>query len=157
MFFDRDWSHIQDFQKMQNGSWGLAGTRLFHFSKNDFQYSEMSIFYDFVLFLNYLEQVGVLTIQNSWFGESWSRPLGPKIMKNMTFSIFPKWKLKVTSPKWSRIILRSFRATLFLEFTIKIAPRPPDPKTVFCQIFHKNSAFFRPQTPLDPNPGFPGC
>ena len=56
----------------------------------------------------------------------------PKIMKMRTFRGFPKWSRKVTSPKWSRIIRRSFRATLFLKFTIKMVPPPcsetPDPE-----------------------------
>ena len=34
--------------------------------------------------------------------------------------IFGKWKLKVTSPMWSRIILRRIWATLFLEFRVKM-------------------------------------
>ena len=45
--------------------------------------------------------------------------------------VFRKWNLKATSSKWSRTILRSFRASLFSKFTIKWPPRPPptDPKT----------------------------
>ena len=35
------------------------------------------------------------------------------------------WNRKVTNPKWSRIIQRSFWATLVFKFTIKMAPKPP--------------------------------
>ena len=56
-----------------------------------------------------------------------------KIMERMTVRIFPKWNRKVTNPKRSRRIIRSFWATLFLKITIKTAP----------------------QTPQTPNPDFP--
>ena len=58
----------------------------------------------------------------------------PKLMKRMSFQVFPTWNLKVTNPKRSRIILRSFRAPLFLKSAMKMAPRPPrplDPKSGF--------------------------
>ena len=38
---------------------------------------------------------------------------------------FPKRKLKVTSPKWNRIILQSFWATFLMKFTIKMVPQTP--------------------------------
>ena len=46
--------------------------------------------------------------------------------------VFSKWILKVTTgPNWGRIIIRSFRATLFLKFTATMSPPdpPPDPKS----------------------------
>ena len=43
--------------------------------------------------------VGVSKVDNNWVWESWSRPLGPKIMRIMTFRILGKRSLKVTSPK----------------------------------------------------------
>ena len=79
----------------------------------------------------------------------WSNLVGPKLqiigfgshghkqktktMKNEGVRIFPKWIQKVTSPKWSRIIVRSFRATLFWKITVRMAPQthPPDPKLWF--------------------------
>ena len=43
--------------------------------------------------------------------------------ENYDLSGFPKVNRKVISPSWSRIILRSFRATLFLNFTLTLPPR----------------------------------
>ena len=63
----------------------------------------------------------------------------PNILQMMLFWL-PKWNQKVTSPKRSRIILRSFKATLFLTFTIKMSPRPPQtPKPDFPRIFYRES------------------
>ena len=59
------------------------------FQKNGFQDYRISIFNEVVLFSNYLKYFGVLEIQNNWCWESWSRPLGPKIMKIITFQISP--------------------------------------------------------------------
>ena len=72
--------------------------------------------------LNYLQQVCVSRVDNNCFWET---------MK-MSFRISPKWNRKVTNPKWTWIIIRSFRAYLFLKFTIKMSPPtppPPDPKS----------------------------
>ena len=49
--------------------------------------------------------VGSPKIQNSWFCESWTPPGHPEIM---TVRILWLASRKVISPKWSRIILRSF-------------------------------------------------
>jgi hypothetical protein len=49
--------------------------------------------------------------------------INPKTMK-MKGSGF-KRNREVTNPKRSRISLQSFRATLFLKFTIEMPPRPP--------------------------------
>ena len=52
-----------------------------------------------------------------------------KIMNMIGFRVFLKWILKVTSPKRSRITLRSSWANLFLKFTIKLPhPDPPRPR-----------------------------
>ena len=40
--------------------------------------------------LNYFEHLYRLKVQNNWFGESWSRPLGPQTMKMKGFRAFPK-------------------------------------------------------------------
>ena len=44
----------------------------------------------------------------------------PQIMKMRGLKVFQSWNRKVISPKWSRIIPRSFQAYLFHERTIKI-------------------------------------
>ena len=57
-------------------------------------------------------------------------------MKMMGFQVLPEWNRKVTSPKWSRVILRSFRAILLMIFTIKMAPQTPQtPNPQFSQDF----------------------
>ena len=83
-------------------------------------------------------------MENNWFGESWSRPPGPKTMKLKGFRVFPKWNRNVTNPEWSRIILRSFWATLLVEFTIKMPPQDPFRPQIrsfprFSWIFYKKS------------------
>ena len=42
------------------------------------------------VFLNYLELYNVVNIRNNWFGESGSRPAGPKIINIMICLAFPK-------------------------------------------------------------------
>ena len=54
--------------------------------------------------------------------KSWTRPLSPKVMKIKTFRFLGKWTLKVTSPKWSMITLRSFWASLLSTRQVKMAP-----------------------------------
>ena len=59
----------------------------------------------------------------------------PKIKTIMTFRLFPQWNRKVICPDWSRIVLRSFWATLLSPFTTQRPPRPPpDPKPDFPHI-----------------------
>ena len=88
----------------------------------------------------YLLKFGGSRVANNWFGESRSRPLGPKIMSMKTFRVFPKWNPKVISPKWSRIILRRFWANLLFNFAIKMAPLTvPDPKCGFSPDFPRFS------------------
>ena len=45
--------------------------------------------------------------------------------ENDDLSVFPTWNRKVTSPKWSRIILQSFWATFWFRIIIKFAPQTP--------------------------------
>ena len=63
------------------------------------------------------------------------------------FLVLPKRNQKVTSPKWSRTMLWSFRSNLVLKFTISMAPRPPRHQMlIFRDVpgFHyKTSAFCR--------------
>ena len=66
-------------------------------------------------------------------------------MKMETLQVFPKWNLAITTPQRIRIILRSFRAALFLQCTEKWSP-PQTPKAEFPQIFYRarsmNAAIF---------------
>ena len=88
-----------------NGSSGFCRHATFpKFSiKNDLQDLEISTNHifesDFVFFLNYLKYFGGSKVENNWFRESRTRPLGPKIMNMMTFRVFPKWNRKATNPK----------------------------------------------------------
>ena len=59
----------------------------------------------------------------------------PQNHENEGFNVFPKWNRKVTSPKWSGIILRSFWAILVIIFTIEMAPDPLVPKSAFFRAF----------------------
>ena len=52
---------------------------------------------------------------NNWFGESWTRPEIRKTWKWWVFKFSQKCNRKVTNPEWSRIIIRSFRATLYVQ------------------------------------------
>ena len=89
----------------------------------------------------------------------------PKKHKMMTVGFFGKWILKVTSPQWSRIILRSFWANLLMKFVTKIAPRTlPDPESGFCPgssmgnqpLFEKRRSVEGPQGSYE-SFGRPGC
>ena len=77
---------------------------------------------------NYLESFGGSEVQHNWLGETWTRP---KIRNhsNDGSSGSPKWNLKVTSPKWSRIMLRSFRPLFSQHLQSKLPPRPPQTPT----------------------------
>ena len=68
----------------------------------------------------------------------------PKIMRMKSFRVFPKWILKVSSPKRSRGILRNFRATRFLKIAVKMAAQTPNPYFLgFPRNFYRKSKFFR--------------
>ena len=88
---------------------------------------------------NFLELIEV-----NWWVQSWKRLVlgvmdrseNPKTMEMLTSRVLTKWNREVTTAKWSRIILRSFWATLFQKNTRKKAPQTPwDPKTEFYQVF----------------------
>ena len=140
MFFGRYESHIQDFKKLLDGFSGPFGASLFWQKQKwrcstflDFQ-KERSERIRIFLELLYLKSFGVSITQNHWFGESWSRPLGPKIMKMETCRVLATRILKATNPKWSRIIIWRLRATFCLQFTIQIAhPTPQTPTPDFSQ------------------------
>ena len=71
------------------------------------------------VFLNYLK---------FGFGSHGHAP-NPKIVRMVGGRVFPKWNLKVTSPKPSRIIMRSFWAPLFSKFIVKMVPQTPQTPT----------------------------
>ena len=134
MFPRRYRSRSQYFEIWQDGPQGFYGTRFVMFvDVVNFQISENIIFENNLLcFLNYSEQFGGAKVRNKWFWGSWSCLLGPKIMIMMNFLIFGKWNRKVTSPKWSRIVLQSFWATLFSKLSVKMGWQTTlDPKCKF--------------------------
>ena len=62
---------------------------------------------DLIFFLDYLKYPGLVSKNKSYrFWESWTRPLGPRTMQMMGVRILTNWNRKITSPKWSRIVLR---------------------------------------------------
>ena len=92
-----------------------------------------------------LKYLSISKVKNNWFGESLSRPPGPKTTKMEGVGVLPKWNRKVTSPKSSRIILRSFWATLFSKFTVEMPPPPQTPNQAFSRLFYRNcSILWRP-------------
>ena len=67
----------------------------------------------------------------TWFWESWTRPLGPKQMKK-TFRIFPKVKVKSTSPEMKQNNYMELAGYLVIDIYNKTWPpptHPPAPKT----------------------------
>ena len=72
----------------------------------------------------YFESFGVSKVKNHGFRGSWKFPPIPKIINMKTFGIFGKWKLKVTSLIWSRIILHSFCSFQSLKSRIKMNLEP---------------------------------
>ena len=104
----------------------------------DFDISQKNMFEKVSGFsLNYLKHSGVSKDKSYWFWESWSRPLGPKTMNMEGFRVFGRWDRKTISPKWSTINLRSFRANLFLKFTVEMTPRPTRPQKRFFSRFSR--------------------
>ena len=73
------------------------------------------------IFLYSLKYFGVSKNDHNWFWDSWRRLAGSKSMKMIGVRVLPKWHRKVLSPKWSKMILRSFCVILLSIFTINIA------------------------------------
>ena len=119
MFSGREWSHIQEFQEVIRRIFRIVRPPSFPQFPNFKMVRDVS--------LDYLDYLGGSKVKDNGFWEPWSCPLGPKIMKMKTFLIFGKSKLKVTSPMWSRIILRSFWATPLFKFRVNMAPRTTSP------------------------------
>ena len=128
------------FKNLWDGSSGLFGPRLFHHVQKTM--SEHLILSETIL----SERLRVF----SWI--IWGVLVSPKrnifglgshghVRKSenhemlQIFRVFPKWSLKLTSPKWSRIVLRSFWAILSIIFTMKITAEPLDPKSAFYSDF----------------------
>ena len=186
IFFDRQLSCIQDLHliqiaKISNSCFLGDNDPIFKNSKfffrtdlqdcsaivssNIFQVFDFKIlrfpkirFFEYVLFFQIVRGNSVFPkIGNNWFWESWSCPLGPRIMKMMTFLISPKWNRKVISPKWSRMILWRFWANLFCTVTIIMAPQTtqtPNPDFSLLD-FYRSKAWRRcrsPGAPVAPAP-----
>ena len=86
----------------------------------------------------FLKYFGVPQIKYNWCWESWSRPLGPKTMSMMGFRVSPTWNPKGTSPKWSRIILRSFWATLLYSRSGSQNGQAPNSSCIFWISYRKS-------------------
>ena len=87
-------------------------------------------------FLRKVKELYRFKAQNDWFRGSWTCPPGPNIMEMMTLWVFVKWKLKVTSPIWSRIILRSFLPFQSSKHRMKMTSQTPTGCVIsFWQLF----------------------
>ena len=127
MVFGRHSSLIQDSRKktdLEDVSVPIFSNifNLLAFPKRDFlkQYLRK-------LIRDFLKLFGVI-----WCLQGWILVLGVmntsrnlKIMKIKALGVFPKWNRKVASPKWSRIILRSFWVILLIIFTVEMTPQTP--------------------------------
>ena len=78
------WSHTAIFKNLWYGSSWLFGPNLFQHTLNfqALKFFQTQCFRKIIraYFFNYLESFGVPRIKYDWFGESWSRPPGPKTM-----------------------------------------------------------------------------
>ena len=91
----------------------------------NFEISKITCFENVLgVFLELFRIIWTSKIENNWFGEAWTRPKIRKARRWGLF-VFPEINRKVISPKWSRIILRSFWANLLIEFTIEMARQTP--------------------------------
>ena len=126
--FWKYWSRIQDFPNTIKRIFGICKSPSVlcfnNFSFLIFEISKPAIFQKwFGIFIGLFGASP--KINNIGFGESWSPPLGPETMNMKGFRVFTKWILKVTTPKWSRITLRSFGAIQVQNLQQKLPPRPP--------------------------------
>ena len=92
------------------------------------------------LFLAHLEWLYRFQVHNYWFWESWARP---KIRKSWGWWLSGCSQSKIEKLLRSRIVLRSFWATLLSEFKVKMAPRPSQTPNLhfpgFSLILHRKS------------------
>ena len=137
MFF-RPRSHIQDFKQLLDGSSGFLGpvfpTTWYLWSSYIWRFH--IVWKSFGISWNSWSNLVSPKLNIIGLG-SHGHVENPKIMNMMGFQIFPRWNLRATSTKWSRIMLRSFRATLFLKCIATMAPRPPQsPNPKFARFFY---------------------
>ena len=139
MFSERYWSHIQDVQELfRRIAWIVRYPSLRTFL---FWISEILRLPKIInesesgLFVICLRYPSVTKKKYYWFWDLEPRPKIEKLRKWWVSGFSKWWNRIVINPKWSRIILRSFWAILFIIFTIKIAPQTPiDPKSDFFRI-----------------------
>ena len=125
-FSDRCWSHIQDFREFIRRIFGICRHASFPTNSNLSMCNPLR--FPEILFLKWVwnswfRWSGLVSPQDNWFGQSWTRPPSPKSINMKIFRFFGKWILKVTSPKCIRIILGSFCA--ILKFTVDMSPPRP--------------------------------
>ena len=129
-FLDRYWSHIKDSQEFIRRINGICQPPSFRkimlFLRNkNLRFLESYCFNNDTVLSGIIWSHLVLPeLEIIVFGNG-GHVKHPKVMKMGVCGGFAKWSGKVTSPKWSRILLRSFWATLLLEFEVKMAPQTP--------------------------------
>ena len=105
------------------------------FDLRSFEISEHNIFWKrSVISLGLFVSFGVKNSDSLFLGIM-NTSKNPKIMNMKGFRVFPKLNRKVTSPKWSRIIIRSCWAILLLIFTIKMPRSWPKHALIFSYDF----------------------
>ena len=129
--FGRYWSHTQDLREIITRISGISRHAPFpKFSKvstsNILRFPQI-IFFKMVRISPLILWNNVVAPRSSIIGvwESWSCPLGEKLMNIRTFRFLGKSNRKAIIPKWSRILLRSVWPTLALsKLYSNNAPRP---------------------------------
>ena len=126
----RYWFHIRESQQFIRRIYGIPTNWNVRF--RDFWGPQHLMFENGLgMFLKNWSNFGGSKVENNGFWESWSCPLCPKVMEMRIVGVFGKWNRKATSPIWSRIILRSFWATVIKMYSKNGAQIPADPKTGF--------------------------
>ena len=150
---DSYWSHIQDFQESMRRNYKLVRSPSFStFSKfqNSQKQSPRKILPEMIRYLSWticsnfcVPKPPIIGLGSHGHVRHIRKPW------KMSCRVFLKWIRKVTSPNLSRIILRSFWATVFFKSTMKMPPTPQTPKTSnshfswISQIVYRKSAFLR--------------
>ena len=118
----------------------LVFSNIFRNCLPGFLISPNSMFHKwFWFFLNYFGVIWCPKIKYNWCWKSCSRPLGPTTMNMMSFRVFLWWIRKITSPKWSGMILRSFWAILWMKFTVKMPSQTPQTPSPDFSLFFPDS------------------
>ena len=132
VIFERYWSHTQDVQTFIKRIFRICRPPSVSntLKRDDFRFSTSpsnKMIWDFSCFLlsqSVSSKFKVIGLGNHWHVRKSNNPWNYRLLD------FPKWMLKVTDPKLSRIILWSVLAILFLKFTIQMTPQTPsDPKS----------------------------